>query len=170
MPYIAPGSDDLNPEEASFNLETGEDQQGYVLQVVEDDQTYNVPIDDNEQFDGVSTLSDDGSGGALVTLTADDVSGYSTTAAALHGKPSEVYKGVVDIESLATDPRPRQSRMEEQAWSSDRVLLFTPATRCHKPNKANVPYKLVEVSAPKIQTITIPATTPSHQGIAANPT
>ncbi len=36
VPYVDPGSADLNPDGASFYLETGQDQQNYVLQIVDD--------------------------------------------------------------------------------------------------------------------------------------
>ena len=145
VPYIAPGSDDLNPEGASFQFETGEDQQNYVLQVVEDDQTYNIPINQDEQFTGGFTLSDDGSGGTLVTLTADDVSGYSTTATA-DGAPSEVYKGVVDIE-FSNGPPSATKPNGGTGFIIGPGLVLTAAHVVINPT-THVPYKLVEVSAP----------------------
>ena len=96
VPYISPGSNDANPDGASFYFETGEDQQNYVLQVVENDQTYNIPISQDEQLSGGFTLSDDGHGGTLITYTEDAVTGYSVTATA-DGTPNEDHAGVVQL-------------------------------------------------------------------------
>ena len=71
VPYIDPGAADLNPDGASFYFETGEQQQNYVLQVVEDEQTYDIPISEDAPLSGGFTLSDDGHGGTLVTYKAD---------------------------------------------------------------------------------------------------
>ena len=103
VPYVSPGSNDLNPDGASFYLETGEDQQNYVLQVVENDQTYNIPISQDEPFSGGFTLSDDGNGGTLVTYTADAVTNYSVTATT-DGPEVTSYNGVVKIIGLGKTP------------------------------------------------------------------
>jgi T5SS/PEP-CTERM-associated repeat protein len=82
VPYIDPGSADLNPDGASYQFETGEGQQNYVLQVVENDQTYDIPINQDVPFEGSFTLTDDGDGGTLVTYSAVSQTGYSVTAVA----------------------------------------------------------------------------------------
>ena len=104
VPYIDPGSADLNPDGASFYFETGEQQQNYVLQVVEDDQTYNIPINQDAPLSGGFTLSDDGHGDTLVTYTDEPVTGYSVTATA-DGNPLTSYKGVVNIISSGPNAR-----------------------------------------------------------------
>jgi hypothetical protein len=96
VPYVDPGSTDANPEGASFNFETGEDQQNYVLQVVEDDQTYNIPINQDVQFEGSFKLDDDVHGGTLVTYESDEEPGYSVTADA---------DGTQGCSVLNTEPR-----------------------------------------------------------------
>ena len=96
VPYVDPGSADLNPDGASFYFETGQDQQNYVLQIVENDQTFDIPISQDEPLSGGFTLSDDGSGGTLVTYTANDVTNYSETATADPATLSS-YAGVVHI-------------------------------------------------------------------------
>ena len=95
-PYIDPGSADLNPDGASFYFETGEQQPNYVLQVVEDEQTYDIPISEDAPLSGGFTLSDDGHGGTLVTYSADAVTGYSDTAIA-DGPECSAHAGVVQV-------------------------------------------------------------------------
>ena len=96
MPYIDPGSADLNPDGASFYFETGQGQQTYVLQVVENEQTYDIPINKDAPLTGGFTLTADGHGGTLITYSADPVTGYSVTATA-DGNPDQVYSGVVHV-------------------------------------------------------------------------
>ena len=99
VPYVDPGSADNNPDGASFNFETGQDQPNYVLQVVEDDKTYDIPISQDDQFGGGFQLSDE-NGRTLVTYTDDDVTGYSTTATA-DGAPNQSHAGIVQLLSFA---------------------------------------------------------------------
>ena len=98
VPYINPGSADLNPDGASFYFETGEQQPNYMLQVVEDDKNYDIPIseDDDNPLTGGFTLSDDGSGGTLVSYTYEAVTDYSVTATA-DGPKTGPYGGIVKI-------------------------------------------------------------------------
>ena len=104
VPYIDPGAADLNPDGASYYFETGEGQSNYVLQVVMNDQTYDIQISEDAPLSGGFTLSDDGRGGTLVTHTDDAVTGYSVTASA-DGPAVQSYDGVVKIIGLATEKK-----------------------------------------------------------------